>query len=136
MSPAERRTPKSIRLGAEDLARSQALLAALSQYGSESELLAEATRRGLMLLEVEAWTSGLDVEGVRPIPLAMRLSTALLPAFEFLVRWSALPALLRIAPATDTPPPPPAAPAAIVPSAAHDLAGLGSGFLDDDDEEA
>lgn len=134
MSPDIVRTPKSIRLAPEDINRAQAVLAALPHYGSEAVLLAEATRRGLILLIAEAMASGQPVEGERRTSLARRLATALLPVFELLAQEGALPALLRTAPALEPTPPPPAAPAAIVPTAKQDLAGLGSGFLDDDDE--
>lgn len=135
MSPAERRTPKSLRLGAEDLGRLQALLAALPKFGSESEVLSEAVRRGLILLIAEVFASGRPVEGERRTGLARRLAVELLPVFELLVQEDALPAMLRTWPVTNPTPPPPAAPAALSPTVKADLAGLGSGFLDDDDDE-
>jgi len=131
VSPAGPRLNKSLRLGQEELERTQTLLEALP-YSSEAELLAEAARRGLLLLEAEAL-------GVNRALLAQRLRTLLLPAFELLVEQDALPALLnayRAAPQTPRPAPPAAPPPVIVDAVKQDLASFGSGFLDDDDDAA
>lgn len=131
MSPAGPRSNKSLRLGQEELARTQRLLEQLP-YASEAELLAEAARRGLLLLEAEA------LGGDRAL-LAQRLRTQLLPAFELLVEQNALPALLhayRGAPVPARPDPPAPVPPVIAPEVAQDLASFGSGFLDDDDDDA
>lgn len=129
MSPAGPRANKSLRLGQEELTRTQVLLELL-HYASEAELLAEAARRGLLLLQAEA------AGGDRAL-LAQRLRTLLLPAFDLLVEQDALPALMnayRAAPPAARPEPPAPAPPAIAPTVAKDLASLGSGFLDDDDD--
>lgn len=131
MSPAVQRATKSTRLGPDEVALLQAVLAALPQFGSESELLAESTRRGLLILAGEALISGAEVAGFDPRTLAQRLRVALLPALELLTQQNALPAMLGVARAISAPAAP--APPTIAPTAAADVASFGSGFLDDDD---
>jgi hypothetical protein len=134
VSPAVQRATKSTRLGPDEVALLQAVLAALPQFGSESELLAESTRRGLLILAGEALISGAEVAGFDPRTLAQRLRVALLPALELLTQQDALPAMLGVARAmprvevsgSGGPP-------TIAPTAAADVASFGSGFLDDDD---
>lgn len=94
-------TSKSIRVGERSMQLLDALRIQLGdQYLSEAALLNEATRRGLLLLAVEAWHAEAgQYGGYSPKELARVLRHELTAVFNFLLEQDELPPMLRIAPA-------------------------------------
>ena len=67
------------------------------QYSSEAAVLSEATRRGLLLMAVEAWHDEVgQYGGLSANELARILKHELIPLFNFLLEQDELPAMLRI----------------------------------------
>lgn len=91
-------TPKMTRLGPRSLAIAEALHQQLrDQYSSESALLSEAVRRGLLLLAVEAWHDEAgQYGGHSAVELARLLKHELTAVFNFLLEQDQLPAMLRV----------------------------------------
>lgn len=150
MPKTVRRTSKTLLMIDQDVDMLPELHQALPQHATEAALLAEALHVGLMVLAAEAVSS--TGQGLKSLPtpqLLRRVRTRLLPTLEFLADAGALPALLtqvRGAPvgvnavelpaAPPTPAPEPKAkPPSVSQRAAQAVKGLGSGFLDDDEDE-
>lgn len=94
-------TSKSIRVGERSMQLLDALRIQLGdQYLSEAALLNEATRRGLIVMAVEAWHAETgQYGGHSPKELARLLWHELNAVFNFLLEQDELPPMLRIAPA-------------------------------------
>ena len=94
-------TPKSIRVGQRSIQLLDALRIQLAdQYSSESALLTEAARRGLLVMAVDAWHSEAGQYGGHSAKELARLVRHELNAvFNFLLEQDELPPMLRIAPA-------------------------------------
>ncbi len=145
MSKTVRRTPKSVRLVDQDVQLLTELHTALPEHATESDVLAEATHLGLLMLASEAAVTGQPIASVPISILVQRVRSRLLPVFELLAHHGALPALLThgmgSAPSVFNPPaaapaaPPAPAPPAVSVQAGADVRSLGGGFLDDDEDE-
>ncbi|KPL83029.1 hypothetical protein [Herpetosiphon geysericola] len=98
-------TPKSIRVGERSMQVLDALRVQLAdQYSSDSALLTEAARRGLLVMAVEAWHAEAgQYGGHQPKELARLLRYELNALFNFLLEQDELPPMLRIV-AAPTPP--------------------------------
>jgi len=126
-------TPKSLRLSADELARFARLQRYVPEATSESALLKLAALRGLALLEAEVAGAG---GGVPPGMTEEEVASVILPRILTVVTWLArrgrLP-MLGPAPAARPELAPDAeehpALAAIDPTAAADLDGLGGDLL-------
>ncbi|GEM_PF-6248432 len=114
------------------------------EHATESDVLAEATHLGLLMLASEAAVTGQPIASVPIGTLVQRVRSRLLPVFELLAHHGALPALLThglgSAPSvfnapTPAAPPTPARPPAVSVQAGADVRSLGGGFLDDDDDD-
>lgn len=94
-------TSKSIRVGERSMQLLDALRIQLGdQYLSEAAILNEATRRGLIVMAVEAWHAEAgQYGGHSPKELARLLRHELAAVFNFLLEQDELPPMLRIAPA-------------------------------------
>ncbi|GAA5530990.1 hypothetical protein [Herpetosiphon gulosus] len=94
-------TPKSIRVGERSMQVLDALRVQLAdQYTSDSAILSEAARRGLLVMAVEAWHAEAgQYGGHSPKELARVLRHELTAVFNFLLEQDELPPMLRIAPA-------------------------------------
>ena len=94
-------TPKSIRVGQRSLQLLDALRIQLAdQYSSESALLTEAARRGLLVMAVDAWHAEAgQYGGYSAKELARLVRHELHAVFNFLLEQDELPPMLRIAPA-------------------------------------
>ena len=145
MSKTVRRTPKSVRLVEQDVQLLTELHTALPEHATESDVLAEATHLGLLILAAQAAGAGQPIAVVPISILVQRVRSRLLPVFELLAHHRALPALLTHgmggAPSMFNPsavaPVAPSAPArpAVSVQAGADVRSLGGGFLDDDDDD-
>jgi hypothetical protein len=91
-------TPKMTRLGARSIQILDALRAQLAdQYSSETALMTEAARRGLLLMAIEAYHNEAGQYGGHSArELARILRHELTGVLNFLVEQDELPALLRI----------------------------------------
>lgn len=91
-------TPKMIRLGTRSLQILEALRSQLAdQYSSEAAVLSEATRRGLLLMAVEAWHEEAGQYGGHEAKeLARILKHELTTLFNLLLEHDELPAMLRV----------------------------------------
>lgn len=141
-------TTKSIRLDDATLHLLRALFEDPSiKSRSEADLLGDAAAIGLDLLKAQALIAGgqLDAD---PQLFARRLSATLLPLFEFLLRYDAVPHWVRASPASglvsasdpaadsSTAPVAQAAPPTLVaPEAKTMLSAFGTNFLTDDDDD-
>ena len=132
-----RRQAKTIRLVDQDVTLLKSLNAVLYQYSTEADVLTEAARIGMLVLSATALQSGEELAGFAPPILAARLRVALLPALDLMVQQRTLPAMLgAVSPAPGSESPSPPGPeTGVGATIASDLAGLGSGFLDDDEDE-
>ncbi len=146
-------TPKMIRLDETMLTLARELFEHPSiKSRSESDLLGDATVLGLELLKAQAMVAGASLDA-EPAAFARRLSTSLLPVFELLGQYQALPHWLTmpraqpsalsshsaVADAEAAVPPSAAqlarAPLTVAPEAKAMLAAFGTNLLDDDDED-
>ena len=91
-------TPKMIRVGARSVQILEALRMQLGdQYTTEAAVLAEAARRGLLLLAVEAYRDETGQYGGHSAKeLARILKHELTGLFNFLLEQDELPAMLRV----------------------------------------
>jgi hypothetical protein len=91
-------TPKMTRLGARSIQILDALRAQLAdQYSSETALMTEAARRGLLLMAVEAYHNEAGQYGGQSAKeLARILRHELTGVLNFLLEQDELPALLRV----------------------------------------
>src|SRR5262245_47726429 len=132
-----RTTNKGVRFTQAELERVALLRAQLPEYSSEADLLRHAALLGLLVLATQATRPHLPpYAGYTADDLAALLRPRLLPALDFLLAHGALPALAaahQAAPA-QTQADERQSEAAIA-QAAADLAGLGIGFLDDDERD-
>lgn len=134
-----RTTNKGVRFTDDELGRVAQLRTQLPEYSSEADLLHHAALLGLLVLATQATRPGQpSYAGYTPDDLAALLRARLLPAIDFLHERNALPALFldqRTGASTGM------ATTAIAQAlgrastidqaAAEELAGLGTGFIDD-----
>ena len=132
-----RRQAKTIRLVEQDVLLLKSLNAVLYQYSTEADVLTDAARIGMLVLSATALQSGEELDRFDSHTIAARLRVALLPALDLMVQERTLPAMLgAVSPAPGSESPSPPGPeTGVGATIARDLAGLGSGFLDDDDDE-
>jgi hypothetical protein len=131
-------TTKSTRLSAEEVAFLHKLLPHFPEYRSESHFLHDATMLGLWVLAVAARRPALaPFGGYDPADLAALLQPRILAALDFLAEQGYLPTLVRISQTLAAKTQEDAEPSALgatedlAPSAAADMADLGTEFMDE-----
>jgi len=130
-----RTTTKGVRFTVEELARIEQLRPQLPEYSSEADLLRHAALLGVLVLAAQATRPGLPpYAGYRADDLAALLKPRLMPALDFLSAQGALPMAFvgQSAGAAPSAVPEASTPTIVEDTAAEDLEGLGTGFMDEE----